>query len=232
MLITLIVLGLFLPYGAKWLFSYDPFRGLDPESSRTVALTIATIQLLGILALVGIVMQLQAQRRRNQYDAYLKLVENANSLAELPFKYEKLYDCLERMYVTKIPTGGRPSNSISNGSLYLYYLSIVCNVFEQFFVFWQKSWIDKETWLAWDRWFREVYLGQFPADVKTQGRISHYEGQDLDEEDKNFADNSLKLFEEWWNEIQNRRYYRKDFREYVDKLLEDSRQKKPSLLSE
>lgn len=42
-LITLIVLGLFLPYGAKWLFNYDPYRGLDRDSSRTVALTIATI---------------------------------------------------------------------------------------------------------------------------------------------------------------------------------------------
>lgn len=177
-------------------------------------------------------MQLQAQRRRNQYDAYQKLVESANGIAELPLKYEKFYECLESMYVTRIPEGKRPSENIKNGILYIYHLGIVCNVFEQFFVFWKQGWTDKETWLAWDRWLRELYIGQFPADTKTQGRVVDYEGQDLEEEDKNFADNSFKLFDEFWNEIQNRRHYRKDFREYVDKLLEDARQKKHSLLIE
>ena len=136
------------------------------------------------------------------------------------------------MYIKRIPKGARPSASIKNGVVYLYHLGIVCNVFEQFYVFWQKGWIDKETWRAWDRWLRELYLGQFPADTRGQGREQAYQGQDLDKEDKNFAENSLKLFDEFWNEIQNRRYYSKGFRSHLDSILAEAKQNLPSYLED
>ncbi|MBM2841857.1 MAG: hypothetical protein HW412_2385, partial [Bacteroidetes bacterium] len=103
---------------------------------------------------------------------------------------------------------------------------------EQFYVFWQSGWIDDETWNAWDRWLRELYIGQSPGDTISQGRTDAYKGRNLNQEDACFSRNAFLLFEEFWNEVQNRRYYRKAFREYVDGILTDARNNLPSLLKE